>query len=368
MNGLFHDRVQKAQKLMRDQGVGCIAVSNSPNLYYMTGYSPKKCERLLAAFIPLQGDPVLIVPAIYHFSSQRECAITDQRSWVDGEDVVGMVRDIFKQFGALGEKIAVDDTFEYRQFDTVRCATPKSEFVLGSNIFTPMRMRKTPDEVEKMKKSGALSDEATKIVIENILDGRSEAEMKADIELWLTKHGMRDGFSNLIAAGIHCASPHHTATDYVPKKGDAVWVDMGGARDHYWSDITRSFHIGKPSERYVYIYNHVREAQQLAFESIKPGVRACDVHMVAWNHLDKHGLAHLFTHRLGHGVGLDGHELPNLSPDNKNLLEPGMSFSCEPGCYEPESGFGVRIEDTVCVTETGAISFNSFTKDLIIAD
>lgn len=368
MIDLYQKRIRKAQKIMSEQGLGCVAVCNSPNLYYMTGYSAKKCERLLAAFIPQEGEPVLVVPAIHHFSSQKECAIEDQRSWIDGDNVVGIVKDILVQCGAEGEKIAIDDTFEFRQFDIVKTASPKSEFVLGSNIFTSLRMRKNQEEIEKMKASGKLSDEVTKMLIENIMSGKSEAEMKADIELWLTKQGMRDGFSNLIAAGIHCASPHHTCTDYVPQKGDAVWVDIGGAYDHYWSDITRSFHIGKPSGRYVYIYNHVREAQRIAFESIKPGVRACDVHTTAWNYLDKYDLAHLFTHRLGHGMGLDGHELPNLSPDNEMLLEPGMTFSCEPGCYEPESRFGVRIEDTVCVTETGAVSFNGFTKDLIIVE
>ncbi len=366
MENIHRQREEQLKTLMQEQGISCCAVCNSPNLYYMTGYLPKKCERPLMAFFPAEGAPVLIVPALYTFSSQRECSISDQRVWRDGDDTAAMIRGILKEKGVLGEKIAIDETFEFRQLFPIKEASPSSEFVLGSRLFTVLRMRKSADEIEKMKASGQLSDKAVGRIIDDLSSGKSEAAIKADAEYWLTNEGMRDGFSNLVAAGVHSASPHHTCTDYVPQKGDAVWLDIGGALDHYWSDITRSIHIGKPSERYVYVYERVREAQRTAFEYIRPGVRACDVNAVAHNYLKKFDLEQYFIHRVGHGVGLDGHENPNLSDDNPLILEPGMTFSCEPGCYLPEEGFGIRIEDTVCVTETGAMSFNEFTKDLIV--
>lgn len=366
MEKIHQQRLEQLQKLMRQQEIRCCVICNSPNLYYITGYSPKKCERPLFAIIPLEEAPVIIIPSIYEFSSKRECAITDQRIWRDGDDTAVMVKGIFDEIGVTGQRIAIDDTFEYRQFFPIKQASPLSEFVLGSNLFTILRMRKSKEEIDKMLLSGQMSDKAMGMMIDKLSCGRSEAAMKADAEFWLTNQGMRDGFSNLIAAGIHSASPHHTCTDYVPQKGDAVWLDLGGALDHYWSDITRSIHIGKPSDRYVYVYEHVREAQQMAFDFIKPGVRACDVNAVAHNYLKKHNLEQYFIHRVGHGVGLDGHENPNLSDDNQLVLEAGMTFSCEPGCYIPEEEFGIRIEDSVCVTPTGAISFNTFTKELII--
>lgn len=364
MSKIHETRMQALQKAMREQGVDCVAICNSPNLFYMTGYAPKKDERFQVAFVPQSGDPILAVPKMYYPHSSKDCTIRDQRTWVDGIDMLAYVKDILAGMKVLDGRIAIDDTFEFRTFNLIRMVAPRAEFVLGSSLFTLLRMRKSPDEIELMRQSGLLSDEAVQMVMDKILSGQSEAELKTWIEYELSQKGMRDGFSNLIAFGENTGSAHHVSGDRVAKAGDAVYLDLGGAYQHYWSDITRSFHIGKPSNSYVEAYNRVREAQQLAFESIRPGVRACDVHMIAWNYLEKYGLAQWFPHRLGHGEGLDGHELPNLAKDCDIILEPGMTFSCEPGVYNGE--FGIRIEDTVCVTETGAISFNHFTKDLII--
>lgn len=366
MSTIHETRMESLRKVMREQSVDCVAICNSPNLFYTTGYAPKKDERFQVVFVPQEGEPILAVPKMYHVHSVKDCAVKDQRTWVDGVDMLSFVKEILTELGVCNGKIAIDDTFEFRTFNLIRMAAPKAEFVLGSNLFTLLRMRKSADEIDLMKKSGELSDWAMQMVIDQLLTGKSEAELKTWIEYELAQKGMRDGFSNLIAFGSNTGSAHHVSGDRVSQKGDAVYLDLGGAYMHYWSDITRSLHIGKPSAAYVEVYNRVREAQQLAFEAIKPGVRACDVHMLAWNYLDKHGLAQYFTHRLGHGEGLDGHELPNLAKDCDIILEPGMTFSCEPGVYNGE--FGVRIEDTVCVTETGAISFNHYTKDLIVLE
>lgn len=363
---IYETRMRVLQNLMREQSVDCVAICNSPNLFYMTGYAPKKDERFQAVFVPQQGNPILAVPKMYYPHSFKDCSVKDQRTWIDGIDMNAYVGDILSELGVKNGRIAIDDTFEFRTFNLIRLALPGAEFVLGSNLFTLLRMRKSADEIELMKKSGELSDWAMQKVVDQLLSGKSEAELKTWIEYELAQKGMRDGFSNLIAFGENTGSAHHVSGDRTAKMGDAVYLDLGGAYQHYWSDITRSFHIGKPSAHYVEVYNRVREAQQLAFESIRPGVRACDVHQIAWDYLDKYGLSVYFTHRLGHGEGLEGHELPNLAKDCDIVLEPGMTFSCEPGVYNGE--FGVRIEDTDCVTETGAISFNHYTKDLIILE
>jgi len=358
-------RLSKLRQLMVQKGIDCVLICNSPNLFYMTHYAPKKCERLQIAFIPLDSDPVIIVPTIYQAHSEPECTIKDQRYWIDGIDLVAFIKDILIEKKLVGKKIAIDDTFEFFQMDIVKQATPDSEFVLGSSVFTELRMRKQPDEIALMLKSGEISDELTGMALEKVLCGLSESQLKTWIEYELSMRGMTDGFSNLVAFGENTASSHHVSGPRKLQQGEPFYFDLGGAYNHYWSDITRSFHVGNPSARYIECYNRVKEAQQLAFEYIKPGVRACDAHMVAWNYLDKHGLSKYFLHRLGHGVGMLGHELPNLSSDNTLVLEPGMSFSCEPGVYF-KGEWGIRIEDTIVVTETGALSFNKFTKDLIV--
>ncbi|CAK7010636.1 MAG: putative peptidase [Desulfovibrio sp.] len=365
MKNVHDRRLQQLRDEMRKQDIDCVAICNSPNLFYMTGYAPKKDERFHTAFIPREGEPILAVPALYQMDSQVHCSIQTQRVWMDGINMVEYVRGIVSELGVVGGRIAIDDAFEFRSFDLIRQVAGNAAFTLGSALFTELRMRKSPEEIALMQLSGKLSDDAMQAMMERVTGGESEAQLKTWIEYDLSSKGMRDGFSNLIAFGRNTASVHHTSGDTVAKKGDALYFDLGGAYNKYWSDITRSFHIGPPSERYVTAYNRVREAQQLAFEAIKPGVRACDVHMVAYAYLEKHGLAEYFLHRLGHGMGLEGHELPNLSMDCEIELEPGMTFSCEPGVYF-SGEFGIRIEDTVCVTETGAVSFNLFTKDLLV--
>ena len=366
MEDILTIRLEQLQALMKKQNIDCVAICNSPNLFYMTGYAPKKDERFQTAFIPQSGAPVLAVPKMYTAHSYKDCNIKDQRTWIDGDDMLGFVSGILNELGVVGGRIAIDDTFEFRTFDLIRKTAGNAEFVPGSDLFTLLRMKKSKEEIDRMITSGKLSDWAVEQVLANILSGKSEAELVTWIEYELAQRGMRHGFSNLIAFGENTGSAHHVSGPRVAKKGDAVYLDLGGAYDHYWSDITRSFHIGKPDDEYVSVYNRVKEAQQAAYEAIKPGVRAKDVHMVAWNYLNDCGLSQYFTHRLGHGAGLDGHELPNLSSDSEVILEPGMTFSCEPGVYNGR--FGVRIEDTVCVTEDGAMSFNHFTKDLIVLE
>ncbi|MDO4179551.1 MAG: Xaa-Pro peptidase family protein [Phascolarctobacterium sp.] len=366
MDKIHEFRYGQLQKSMVEQDIDCVVIFNSPNLYYMTGYAPKRDERFQVVFVPQKGAPILAVPKMYYVDSCVKCNVSDQRTWIDGDDMVGYVSSITKELGVTNGKIAIDDSLEYRTLHLIMQACPGAKFSLGSNLFTLLRMKKSEDEIAMMIKSGELSDQAVQLVIDEISLGsrKSEAELKTWIEYWYQMQGMTDGFSNLIAFGEGTGSAHHVCNDKVCRPGDAIYLDLGGGYKHYWSDITRSFHMGKPSDEYVSVYNHVREAQARAFAAIKPGVRACDVHMVAWNYLDSVGLSQYFPHRTGHGVGMEGHELPNLSKDNTLILEPGMTFSCEPGVYNGR--FGVRIEDTVCVTETGAMSFNHYTKDLIV--
>lgn len=363
--GIYDQRLSLLQREMEKQDIDCVAICNSPNLFYMTGYSPKKDERFQVAFVPRNGAPVLAVPKMNYEHSRKDCCIQDQRLWEDGTDMKEYLRGILRDVGAIGGRVAIDDTFEFRTLEQIRPLMGNAELILGSNLFTLLRMRKSADEIEMMKLSGELSDWAMEVVRDQVTSGKSEAEIRTWIEYELSMKGMRDGFSNLIVFGENTASVHHVSGDRVAKQGDAVYLDLGGAYHHYWSDITRSFHIGKPSARYVEAYNRVREAQQLAFESIKPGMRAYDVDKIARDYLAKYDLAKYFLHRLGHGMGLEGHELPNLAKNCDIILEPGMTFSCEPGVYI-SGEWGIRIEDTVCVTETGAISFNHYPKDLVI--
>ena len=229
---LYQKRYDLLLSVMDEQEVACTVVCNSPNLFYMTGYKPKKDERLQIAFFPRAAEPVMIVPAIYHINAESDCAIADLRVWSDGDDLVALVRGVLEEKKLVGASLAIDDMFEFRQLQPIRLASPDSQLVLGSGMFTPLRMRKSPEELEAMAESGALSDEAVGMIIDKLLSGQSEAELKNWIEFELLNRGMVYGFSNLIACGVNTNAPHHVSGPRVPKMRDAVSLDSGGALKH----------------------------------------------------------------------------------------------------------------------------------------
>ena len=272
MTDIYEKRLEKLHEQMKENGVSCTLVTNSTNLFYMTGYSPKKCERLLCVLFPLDSDPVLIVPNLHAMDSEKKCWIKDQRVWKDGENLYTLVKNILCEKKLIGVPFAVDNTMEYMHCAFFFNASPSSQYIPASPLFSKLRMYKDAEEIKVMHESGALTDNAIKMLIDNILSGKSELELHNWIEYELGNKGMRQGFSNLIASGINSASVHHKSGTRIPQVGDAVYFDIGGAYNHYWSDATRSIHIGKPSEKYVDAYNKVKDAQQIALDSIRPGV------------------------------------------------------------------------------------------------
>jgi len=147
--------------------------------------------------------------------------------------------------------------------------------------------------------------------------------------------------------------------------GDGIVVDFGGVRRDYRSDITRTFHVGQPDDEFRRVYEIVNEANQLAFEAAKPGIAAETLDQIARDHIARAGYGEAFLHRLGHGIGLDGHEPPYLVRGNPTVLEEGMTFSIEPGIYLADK-FGVRIEDIVALTGSGAVRLNESSHELRI--
>jgi Xaa-Pro aminopeptidase len=364
MEPIFKERNDRILKEMKIKGFDCIVLWPSSNLFYLTGYAPKADERLQIAIIKAQGDPLFIVPRIYSDEAKKHCWIKDQRQWKDGDNLYHLVADVAKEVGIQNSKIAIDDTMGFMQTDTVLKACPKASFGLASSVFTPLRNIKGSDEISLMEQSGKISDAVMALTVDECVSGKSELEIKDYVESELKKRGMAGPFSNLIASGPNSSNPHHVSGDRIPTKGDVVFLDIGGAYKKYWSGITRTVCLGKATDKVREAYKAVQEAQEKAREAVKPGVAAEEVHAVAFNHLAKKGLEKYFIHRTGHGIGLDGHELPSINFNNKIILEPGMAFTVEPGVYF-SGQFGIRIEDSVVVTETGYKSFNHFKRDLI---
>jgi Xaa-Pro aminopeptidase len=182
----------------------------------------------------------------------------------------------------------------------------------------------------------------------------------------MQKRGLGASFG-ICASGPHSASPHHHTGDRVIQQGDAVVFDWGSTLEGYHSDVTRTVFVGQPTEKFRKVYDIVRRANQTALDAVRPGVACEDIDKAARDLITAEGYGENFIHRVGHGLGMDVHEEPYLVGGNKTQLQPGMVFSDEPGIYL-EGEFGVRIEDSVVVTEHGGRRLNEATRDLTVMD
>jgi len=213
---------------------------------------------------------------------------------------------------------------------------------------------KDETELKYMRKAAELTSEGMKTALETIKPGLREYEVAAEVEYTMRRRGSGGvAFDTIVASGLRSAFPHGGCTDRTIRRGDLVVVDIGAKHQHYRADLTRTVTVGKPSSRQVKIHKVVREAQNRAFQSVKAGVKACDVDAVARRLIEEEGYGEYFVHGLGHGVGLDIHEPPALNPETKDRLKVGNVVTVEPGIYIIDFG-GIRIEDTVLVGKGGA--------------
>lgn len=237
---------------------------------------------------------------------------------------------------------------------------PKSTFKAAKNTVEAERLLKTPDEIRALKKSQQINEATLKAVLKLLKPGITELEIAWKIKVIGHDLGAEDiSFEPIVGFGPHSAVPHHQNTSTKLKANDLVLVDMGMKWGGYCSDMTRTFLPKKPSAEQINIYEKVLRAQSLAIAAIKPGVACKKIDEIARKSMGKD--AEFFGHSLGHGVGLDVHEAPNLSSRSKDILKAGMVVTVEPGIYL-DGKFGVRIEDCGLVTEKGYENFMRIEK------
>ncbi len=245
---------------------------------------------------------------------------------------------------------------------------PDAGFVNGTGIVRELRMVKDESEIDNLKRSGAMADAAWEEFVDTAkLTGKTEREAAGELAALQMKHGLDVPDMKICASGPNSASPHHSTADRRIQTGDSVVFDFGGKYRHYSSDITRTVHIGEPSEEYRRAYETVLNANEAAVPHYRTGEQCQAVDAAARQVIDDAGFGEYFSHRLGHGLGLDGHEEPYLVKGNTLPLRAGMVFSDEPGIYIP-GRFGIRIEDAVIVRDDGGEKINHCRRDLIVME
>jgi Xaa-Pro aminopeptidase len=235
---------------------------------------------------------------------------------------------------------------------------------LASEIIGPLRMRKSKEEIDYLREAASIADAVLHEVLGEGIEGLTELELAAQLEYEMKKRGAEElAFETLVASGPNSAFPHHRAQDRVIEEGDVVVIDYGCRFNGYHSDTTRTVVCGVPSTKVEEVYRVVQRAQEKAVQAIRPGIAAEEIDRVAREEIAQAGFGDNFIHRTGHGIGLEVHEAPFIVAGNRQLLEPGMTFSVEPGIYI-SGEFGVRIEDIVLVTDDGVERLNRNRREL----
>ncbi len=356
-------RIARARGLLQARGWQALWVGASTNLRYLSGVVEKPSERLFGAFIPLEGDPFMLVPRLYHDEMADLSAIADVKSWSDEEGMAAALRRACPL--EPGSTLAIDPLLQASFVFLFQEQLSGVRLVSAGDLLGELRLRKDDYEKDCLRRVAGLADAVMSEVTRASLVGRTERQVAERIEQLFRELGSEGvSFSPIVSAGPNAAYPHHQPDDTVIAEGQGVVLDFGGVYRGYASDITRTVFMGQPPAELRRIYSVVREAQQLAVERLRPGMAASAADAVAREHIAEAGYGPAFVHRLGHGIGLDVHEPPYLVEGNAARLDPGCAFSVEPGIYVPGLG-GVRIEDIVFMNADGAERLNSVSRELL---
>jgi Xaa-Pro aminopeptidase len=362
---VYAQRLKSAVAATAQASLAGLIITPGYDLRYLVGSRAQTFERLTALVLPVDGEPTVVVPRM-ELASLRESAVTELglsvRDWVDGDDPYRLVAD---SLGGGAPATAVTDSMpalHLLPLADVLGVVP----VLATDVLRRLRMIKDAAEIDALRAAGAAIDRVHARVPEFLVPGRTEADVAADIAEAIVAEGHSEVAFIIVGSGPNGADPHHECSDRELRRGDIVVVDIGGPYEPgYNSDSTRTYSLGAPNPDVAQRYSVLQRAQSSAVSAVRPGVTAEQVDAVARGVLAEEGLAEVFVHRTGHGIGLSVHEEPYIVAGNDIPLEVGMAFSVEPGIYFPGQ-WGARIEDILVVTDDGAISVNNRPHDLIV--
>ncbi len=349
-------RTQRLAEQLDAAGIDAYFASTTTSMGYLHGLFEHGHERLLTLAVKSSGDVCLIAPALSVSQAQR-VGIADILGWADSEDPMDAVQTLSQRWNLRSGVIAVDDEFHSSHLLAMQELLPAALFRAGGEVLSRIRSRKEPAEIDALLAAGKIADEVYDEVLPEIRVGMTELELRDRINAKMRARGGTPTFC-IVAAGAGSAEPHHLPNERRLENGDLLLLDFGCDLDHYQCDITRCVSIGKATDKMHQVYEIVLRAHDAGRAAVRPGVTGADVDRAARQIIEDAGHGPDFFHRLGHGIGMEGHEAPNLVSTNSLPLEPGNCFSVEPGVYLAGE-FGIRIENIVAVTMDGHISMNA---------
>lgn len=337
-------------KYIEENSLDAIMITTPKNIEYLTGFACDPHERALIYVFNKLGEDFLLCPKLEEEDAKRVIQGTKITGYFDTENPYQKLHELTKDIPKIGvekEHITVS------RFESVLETFNVKETLDISSLIRNFRKKKNNSELELMEIAAKYADTCIEIAVKNLKVGITELELKSIIENEIKKQGIsKMSFDTIVLFGDNAASPHGESGDRKLKENEYVLLDLGCYYKGYASDITRCIPFGKVSEFDKSIYDLVLKANMEAIKAVKPGITFATLDKIARGIITEAGYGEYFNHRLGHGLGMDCHEYPDVSQKTLDKLEPGMTFTIEPGIYLPDK-VGIRIEDDIYVTEDG---------------
>lgn len=349
-------RLARAQALMRAAGIGAVLVEAGSSLDYFTGVRWHRSERLTAAVLPVEGEPLIVTPFFEEPSVRQTLGVADVRVWQEDEDPLALVAGFLRERKLAAGALGVEETVRFFAFDGLARVLPDARLVSANPVVRGCRMIKTAAEIALMQRATDVTVAAYRWVHPRVEKGMTGAEVGALMNAATRALGGEPEFA-LVLVGPAAALPHGSREVIRVADGQVVLMDCGCTVQGYQSDVSRTWVHGTASAEQRKVFDHVKAGQALAFRTAQVGTPAGAVDDAVRSFYAGLGYGPGYrlpglSHRTGHGIGMDGHEPVNLVHGEATRLAPGMCFSDEPGLYLP-GRFGVRLEDCFHMTAAG---------------
>jgi Xaa-Pro dipeptidase len=360
-------RLEKLVSSLRTSALDAVALNPGPTLTYLTGLHFHLMERPVVLFVASDHEPAIVLPELeLRKVEQMPYPVAAFPYGENPSEWDGAFRKAAQRLGLDAKRIGVEPrAMRLLEFRYVKLGAPKADFPDAGELLGNLRLRKDRAEIEAMRKAVKVAQAALEATLPLIKIGTTEKELAAELVTQLLKHGSEPEmpFSPIVSGGPNSANPHASPSTRRLQAGDLLVIDWGATVDGYISDLTRTFAVGQVEAEFEKIHRIVQQANAAGRAAAGPGVACAEVDRAARDVIEKAGYGQYFTHRTGHGIGMEPHEEPYIRGDNLQILEPGMTFTVEPGIYLPERN-GVRIEDNVVVTPEGAESLSDMPREI----
>ncbi len=350
--------LNRLRQAMEQASIPALLVTDNVNLRWLTGFTGSSGIALVT-----QNHAGFVTDARYDLWSRSEVIDHEITIYQRPRTLDDLIAEVATKFQA--QEIAFEGSTSYSAWKARTEKLSDFSWIDSPDLIRDLRKIKTVDEINRIRAACKLADACIENITRMIQPGITEYDISLDIEFFYRRNGAEIAFDPIVASGPNSARPHATPSERKLEVGDFVTIDCGGKLDGYCSDITRTFVVGKASDRQVEIYNQVLKSEIACCAALKSGANGKDIDALAREILDEIDLNQYFTHGLGHGLGLDVHDPGGLSSTVDQPIEPGMVFTVEPGVYIEGFG-GLRIEDDVLVTDSEPEILTLFPKELMI--